>query len=161
MDNMDGTVNESEFGKLVLHSIPTKETQEMVVSYLSRIIKNVPAEKLAQRVKITPFVLSKNIAVKKGERIAQNLRDLGARAEFVPHDPGARGLEPLSETASAPDSESIQLMSEQNKPQQPASPESSRFGKHLITAVVVFMLIAVFSLLTWQLYHLLAEKFFN
>ena len=36
---MDGTVNESEFGKLVLHSIPTKETQEMVVSYLSRIIK--------------------------------------------------------------------------------------------------------------------------
>ena len=90
MDNMDGTVNESEFGKLVLHSIPTKETQEMVVSYLSRIIKNVPAEKLAQRVKITPFVLSKNIAVKKGERIAQNLRDLGAKAEFVPHDPGAR-----------------------------------------------------------------------
>jgi hypothetical protein len=162
VDNMDGTVNESEFGKLVLHSIPTKETQEMVVSYLSRIIKNVPAEKLAQRIKITPFVLSKNIAVKKGERIAQNLRDLGAKAEFVPHDPGARGLEPLSEEmASAPELESIQLMSEQNKPQQLASPESSRFGKHLITAVVVFMLIAVFSLLTWQLYHLLAEKFFN
>jgi len=156
VDNVDGTVNESEFGELVLHSIPTKETQEMVVSYLSRIIKNVPAAKLAQRIKITPFVLSKNIAVKKGERIAQNLRDLGAKAEFVPHDPGARG-----EMASAPELESIQLMSEQNKPQQLASPESSRFGKHLITAVVVFMLIAVFSLLTWQLYHLLAEKFFN
>lgn len=161
MDNMDGTVNESEFGKLVLHSIPTKETQEMVVSYLSRIIKNVPAEKLARRIKITPFVLSKNIAAKKGERIAQNLRDLGARAEFVPHDPGARGLEPVSEMASGPELESIQMMSEQNKPRQLASPESSRFGKHLITAVVVFMLIAVFSLLTWQLYHLLAEKFFN
>jgi len=158
---MDGTVNESEFGKLVLHSIPTKETQKMVVSYLSRIIKTVPAEKLAQRVKITPLVLSKNMAVKKGERIAQNLRDLGARAEFVPHDPGPRDLEPPSETASAPELESIQLMSEQNKPQQLAPPESSRFGKHLITAVVVFMLIAVFSLLTWQLYHLLAEKLFN
>ncbi len=87
--------------------------------------------------------------------------DLGAKAEFVPHDPGARGLEPLSEMASAPELESIQLMSEQNKPQQLASPESSRFGKHLITAVVVFMLIAVFSLLTWQLYHLLTDTFFN
>jgi hypothetical protein len=161
VDNLDGTVNESEFGKLVLHSLPTKETQEMVVSYLSRIIKNVPAEKLAHRVKITPFVLSKNIAVKKGERIAQNLRDLGAKAEFVPHDPGARGLEPLSEMALAPELESIQVMSEQNKSQQLTRPGSSRFGKHLITAVVVVMLIAVFSLLTWQLYHLLAEKFFN
>jgi hypothetical protein len=157
VDNPDGTVNESEFGKLVLHFLPTKETEEMVVSYLSRIVKNVPAEKLAQRVKVTPYVLSKNMTAKKGERIAQNLRDLGAKAEFVPHDPGAQGLEPLSGIALPPELESIQLMYEQNKPQQLSQPGSSRFGKHLITAVVVVMLIAVFSLLTWQLYHLLTE----
>ena len=157
MDDLDGTVNESEFGKLVLHSIPTKETEEMVVSYLSRIVKNVPAGKLAQRVKITPYVLSKNMAAKKGERIAQNLRDLGARAEFMPHDPGTQGLEPLSEYALAPELEAIQLMSEQNKAQQLSQPGSSRFGKHLISAIVVIMLIAVFSVLTWQLYHLFTE----
>jgi len=161
VDNPVGTVNESEFGKLVLHSLPTKETQAMVVSYLSRIVKNVPAEKLAQRIKITPFVLSKNMAVKNGERIAQNLRDLGAKAEFVLHDSGARGLEPLSEIALTPEFESIQLMSEQTKSQQLTRPGSSKSGKHLVTAIVVVMLIAVFSLLGWQLYHLVTERLLN
>lgn len=161
MDNLDGTVNKSEFGKLVLHSLPTKETEEMVVSYLSRIVKNVPAEKLAKTIKITPFVLSKNMAAKNGERIAQNLRDLGAKAEFVPHEPGTRGLEPLSEIALTPEFESIQLMSEQNKSQQLTRPGSLKSGKPLVTAIVVIMLIAVFSLLGWQLYHLVTEKLFN
>ena len=161
MDNPVGTVNESEFGKLVLHSLPTKETRAMVVSYLSRIVKNVPAEKLAQRIKITPFVLSKNMAAKNGERIAQNLRDLGAKAEFVPHDPGPRGREPLSEIALTPEFESIQAMTEQNNSQQLNRPVSSRVGKRLMTAIVVIILIAVFSIVGWQLYHLLTEKVFN
>ena len=161
MDNPVGTVNESEFGKLVLHSLPTKETRAMVVSYLSRIVKNVPAEKLAERIKTTPFVLSKNMAVKNGERIAQNLRDLGAKAEFVPHDPVARNLEPLTEIAVTPEFESIQLMSDHNNSQKPNRPGSLKSGKHLVTAIVVIMLIAVFSLLGWQLYHLVAERFLN
>jgi len=53
-------------GRLVLHSIPTKETEEMLVSYLGRIVKNVSSEKVAQKIKQTPFVLSKNISNKKG-----------------------------------------------------------------------------------------------
>ena len=155
MDNPVGTVNESEFGKLVLHSLPTKETQAMVVSYLSRIVKNVPAEKLAQRIKITPFVLSNNIAVKKGEIIAQNLRDLGAKAEFLPHGSEAQGPYRISETALSPEFESLHLMSEKNKSKQPNRPVSSSTGKHLITAIVIIILGAVLSLLTWQLYDLL------
>ena len=161
MDNLDVTADGSEFGKLVLHSLPTKETEEMVVSYLSRIAKNVSAEKLARRVKITPYVLSNNMAAKKGEKIAQNLRDLGAKAEFVPHDSGARGLEPLSGISLAPESESIQLMSGQNKPQKLSRPESLPSGKPLVTAIVVIILIAVFSLLGWQVYHLVTESGLN
>ena len=158
MDNLDVTADGSEFGKLVLHSLPTKETEEMVVSYLSRIAKNVSAEKLARRVKITPYVLSNNMAAKKGEKIAQNLRDLGAKAEFVPHDSGARGLEPLSGISLAPEFESIQLMSGQNKPQKLSRPESLPSGKPLVTAIVVIILIAVFSLLGWQVYYLVTES---
>ena len=161
MDYTDGTVNEGEFGKLVLYAIPTKEAEEMVVSYLSRRVKNIPAEKLAQKIKITPFVLSKNIAVRKGEKIAQNLRDLGAKADFVLHNPEPKGLESLSQTTVTPEFESIHLMSEQNKSQQLNQPGSSRFGKRLITASVVVILISVLSLLAWQLYHLLTAKFFN
>ncbi|MFC1882001.1 hypothetical protein ACFL2S_10965 [Thermodesulfobacteriota bacterium] len=119
------------------------------------MVKNVPAEKLAQKIKITPFVLSKNIAVKKGERIAQNLRDLGAKAEFVPHNSEAQGPYRISETALSPEFESLHLMSEKNKSKQPNRPVSSSTGKHLITAIVIIILGAVLSLLTWQLYDLL------
>jgi hypothetical protein len=76
----------------------------------------------------------------------------------VPHDPKARGLEPLSEIASTPEFESIQLMSEQDESRQLTRPGSSKSGKHLVTAIVVIMLITVFSLLGWQLYHLVAER---
>jgi hypothetical protein len=158
VDNPDGADNQSEFGKLVLHSLPTTETKEMVVSYLSRIVKNVPAEKLAEKIMTTPYVLSKNIAVKKGERIAQNLRDLGARAEFVPHDPDARGIEPLSEIAIRPKFESLQRLPEQINPPRTARHGSSTSGKHLVSAIVVIILIAVFSLLGWQVYHLVTER---
>jgi hypothetical protein len=152
---------QSKSGRLVLHSIPTQETEDMVVSYLSRMVKNVPAEKLAQKIKIVPFVLSKNIAVKKGERIAQNLRDLGAKAEFVPHDSGTQVPGWISETALSPEFESILLMSEQHKSKQPSRPGSSSFSKHLITAIVVIILVAVLSFLTWQLHDLLTAKFFR
>ena len=160
MDYTDGTVNGGEFGKLVLHAIPTKETEELVISYLSRIVKNVPAEKLAQKIKITPCVLSKNIAVKNGEKIARNLRDLGAKVDFVPHNPGAQGLEPLRHATLTPEFESIHLMPEQNKSQPIKPPGSSSFGKRLTTAIVVIILIAVFSVLSWQLYQLVTEKYF-
>ena len=157
MSNTGGSTHKSEYGRLVIHSIPTHETEEMVVSYLSRMAKNVPPQKLAQKVRRTPFVLSKNIANKKGEKIAQNLRDLGARAEFVPHDPEDRGPTPISGTVLASEIESLHQVFERNKPGPTKPAESESTAKRLITGVVVIILVAVFSLLIWQLYDLLTD----
>jgi cytochrome oxidase assembly protein ShyY1 len=52
-------------------------------------------------------------------------------------------------------------MSEQYKTPQHNQPKSSRAVKKLMTAIVVAILIAVFSLLTWQLYHLLTARIFQ
>lgn len=156
---MDGTgesINKSDFGKLIIQSIPTKETEDMVVSYLSRMVKNVPAPKLARKLMRTPFVLSKNIAAKKGERIAQNLRDLGARAEFVPHDMEARGPALGSENKLPPEIESLDMIYEKNKPTPTELPQSEGSAKGLITTVVVILMVAVFSLLAWQVFDLLS-----
>jgi hypothetical protein len=149
--------NENPMGRLVLHSIPTKETEEMLVSYLGRIVKNVSSEKIAQKIKQTPFVFSKNISSKKGEKIAQNLRDLGARAEFVPHVAVARDPDQLSDTdlleiSGSPLPESIQKKSHPSRQQ-----DSSGLGKQVITAIVVICLVAIFSLLAWQLYVLIGK----
>ena len=155
---MDGTgesTNKSEYGKLIIQSIPTKETEDMVVSYLSRMVKNVPAPKLARKLKRTPFVLSKNIAAKKGERIAQNLRDLGARAEFVPHDMQAQGSTLGAENEVPPEIESLDMIFEKNKPSPTRPPQPEGSAKGLITTVVVILMVAVFSLLAWQVYDLL------
>ena len=108
-----------------------------------------------------PICFSRNIAAARGQRIAQNLRDLGAKAEFVSHDPEPRGPQGLSYETSTPDIETIQLMSEQYKAPQNNQPKSSRAGKKLMTAIVVAILIAVFSLLIWQLYHLLTANIFQ
>ena len=144
-------------GRLVLHSIPTKETEEMLVSYLGRIVKNVSSEKVAQKIKQTPFVLSKNISNKKGEKIAQNLRDLGARAEFVPHIAWARDPDELPgadllEISGSPLLESLQKKSHPFRQQ-----DSPGLGKKVITAIVVICLAAVLSLLAWQLYFLIGK----
>jgi hypothetical protein len=149
--------NENPMGRLVLHSIPTKETEEMLVSYLGRIVKNVSSEKVAQKIKQTPFVLSKNISNKKGEKIAQNLRNLGARAEFVPHLAWARDPDELSETDLLEISGSPLLESLQKKSHPSHQQDSSGLGKQVITAIVVICLAAVFSLLAWQLYFLIGE----
>jgi hypothetical protein len=161
VDKWNGDVDKSRFGKLILNFIPTKEIEEMVVSYLARRVKNVPEKILARMVRKTPFVLSRNIAAARGQRIAQNLRDLGAKAEFVSHDPEPRGPQGLSYETSTPDIETIQLMSEQYKAPQNNQPKSSRAGKKLMTAIVVAILIAVFSLLIWQLHHLLTANIFQ
>ena len=157
MKNTGLSINKSEYGRLIIHAIPTKETEDMVVSYLSRMVKNASAQKLAQKISITPFVLSKNIAVKKGEKIAQNLRDLGARAEFVPHDFEAQSPTRISETALSPEIDSLDLIYEKNKPRPAQLPKSEGSAKRLITTVVVIILVAVFSLLTWQLVDLLTD----
>lgn len=161
MDNGSEAVDRSQSGKLILISIPTKETEEMVVSYLARKVRNAPAEKLARKIRKTPSVLSKDIDAKKGQTIAHNLRDLGARAEFVPHDPGSPVSEGLSGEASLSEIETIQVISEQQNASQQIQPRSLRAGKKVMTAMVVILLIAVFSLLIWQLYHLLTTKIFQ
>jgi hypothetical protein len=155
MDTMGESVKQSGYGRLVLYSIPSKETEEMVVSYLSRRVKNVPAEKLAQKLKTTPFVLSKNIAVKKGERIAQNLRDLGAKAEFVPHDSEGQDPDRISETALPTDFESLHLETFNARSDRLHKTAPTGCGKRVVTAMVVIALVAVVSLLAWQLYHLI------
>jgi len=151
------SINKSEYGRLIIHAIPTKETEDMVVSYLSRMVKNASAQKLAQKISITPFVLSKNIAVKQGEKIAQNLRDLGARAEFVPHDVEAQSPTQISQTVPSPEFDSLDLIYEKNKPRPTQPAESEGSAKRLITTVVVIILVAVFSLLTWQLVDFLTD----
>ncbi len=161
MKNGDGALEKSQWGKLILHAIPSKEAEEMVVSYLARKAKNVTAETLARRIRKTPYVLSQNIAAAKGQRIAHNLRDLGARAEFVPHEPLSQVFEGLAEEAATPDIDSVKVTSGHYRAPRQNPPPTSRAGKKLITVIVVVVLIAVFSLLTWQLYHLLSAKIFR
>ena len=156
MGKTDDLINESaEYGRLIIHSIPTKETEDMVVSYLSRMVKNVPVQKLSRKLMRTPCVLSKNIAAKNGERIAQNLRDLGARADFEPHDLETRNTARSAENKALFDIEALDLNYGQEKPDRGRPSQSEGANKRVITALVVIIMIAVFSVLVWQVYDLI------
>lgn len=156
---MDPAMNDNRNGMLVLSSLPSRETEELVVSYLSRIIKNASADRLANKVKATPFVLSKNIPVEKGQKIARNLRELGAKAEFFPHVPiePKATIPPGTRSIQLPESPHLLPARKKSRQSRPQTPPGR--GKQLITAFSSIILIAALSLLAWQVYRIIAEKF--
>jgi len=159
-------------GKLILRSIPSKEAEEMVVAFLLRFAKNTTAEQMAEKVTHTPYVLSSNIAEEKGRKIAKNLKEMGAIAEFEPHapEPAFEPYTPDDEFESpAPVLEAIrtsegtdlvpsELSSRQRaKPKPDLTQERSPTSpsKRLVTALVSALLIVGLAMLAWQLFRIL------
>lgn len=165
-------MDETRSGKLILRSIPSKEAEEMVVAFLLRFAKNTTAEQMAKKVKHTPYVLSSNIAEEKGRKIAKNLKEMGAIAEFEPHTPEPEFDQytpeaefeppaPVVEAIRTPDTTDL-VQSELSSPQRakpkpdltqerpPTSP-----SKRLVTALVSALLIVGLAVLAWQLFRIL------
>jgi hypothetical protein len=165
-------MDETRSGKLILRSIPTEEAEEMVVAFLLRFVKNITVEQMAEKVKHTPYVLSSNIAEEKGRKIAINLKEMGAIAEFEPHkhEPEFDQYTPEAEVESpAPVVEAFRtpvttdfIQSELGSPRlakpkpdlaQERPPTNS--SKRLATALVSALLIVGLAMLAWQLFRIL------
>ena len=78
-------MSNSKKGILVLKEIPGGEAEKKVLSFLLRFTKKTANEQLEQKIKNTPFVLSKDIPFEKAELISEALQKLGASTTFVPH----------------------------------------------------------------------------
>ena len=78
-------MSNSKRGILVLKEIPGGEAEKKVLSFLLRFTKKTVNEQLKQKIKNTPFVLSKDIPSEKADLLSEALQKLGASTTFVPH----------------------------------------------------------------------------
>ena len=165
-------MDETRSGKLILRSIPSKEAEEMVIAFLLRFAKNITAEQMAEKVKHTPYVLSSNIAEKKGRKIAKNLKEMGAIAEFEPHTPEPEFDQYTPEAEVEPPAPVVEAFQtpattdfvplEQSSPRlakpkpnlTQERPQTSP-SKRLVTALVCALLIVGLVMLAWQLFRIL------
>jgi hypothetical protein len=79
------TMSMEKRGKLYLMDVPEGEIEEKVIAFLLNLLKTVSPDQLTQKVRNTPFLLSRDIGADKGRMLADALQKLGASAEFVPH----------------------------------------------------------------------------
>jgi hypothetical protein len=142
-------------GSLILKTIPNKEVEERVVSYLSRLMKNVSPEVLSAKVKKTPLLLSKNVTAEHGRKIVATLAEIGALAVFVPHmarDPetGAAPVKPVRPEVPG--------RSRHRQKPIPATPAKQGQRKWVKLALAASLLVISLSLLTWRLYPYIGSK---
>ena len=144
-------------GILILEDVPIGEVEQKVILFLTKFAKRARPERIAEKIKQTPYVLSKNIPAEKALKIIEALQKLGASAVFVPHTPSDTVAKPAmaSELSDAYKLSAPALNREKASPDQ-ARPQNSR--KRLMTVLVLILLLLLFSYIAWQLYPLLADK---
>jgi hypothetical protein len=149
-------MDKNRSGLLILRAIPSKEAEDLVVAFLLRYAKNVSPDQLAEKIKKTPLILSRNISEEKGIKLAKNLKEMGAMAEFELH--------PLADQGSYQTPETFFLRPFESKP-RPLTKKKPRHGQKrlspsrsrgVIIALVSIFLIATLSMLAWQLYRIIA-----
>ena len=70
-------------GMVILNAIPDAGVEQKVGEFLSRHARNMPVDKLKDRIKKTPLVLSKNTTEKIGKTFDSKLEMIGATATYV------------------------------------------------------------------------------
>lgn len=92
-------------GMVILNAIPDAGVEQKVGEFLSRHARNMPVDKLKDRIKKTPLVLSKNTTEKIGKTFVSKLEMLGASATYVskPNLSKPVNLEQQETTESASD----------------------------------------------------------
>jgi hypothetical protein len=153
-------MDQTRSGKLILRSIPSKEAEEMVVAFLLRFAKNITVEQMAEKVKHRPYVLSSNIAEEKGRKIAKNLKEMGAIAEFEPHTPEPEFDQYTPEAEVEPPAPAVEAFrtpatTAKPKPDLTQERPPTSPSKRLVTALVSALLIVGLAMLAWQLFRIL------
>jgi hypothetical protein len=149
-------------GKLVLQEVPSGAVEKKVVRLLLQFAKSASIEELTQKVRRTPYTLSKNIEAEKAALIIEAVEKLGAAAVFVPFSYAP--AKPAVERFTAVESEPRFVMGPSAVSTQaayggPVRPQPANSGvRKLITALIAFLMMLSFGFLAWQLWPFVGGK---
>jgi len=148
-------------GKLVLQEVPSGQVERKVVRLLLQFAKSASIEELTQKVRHTPYTLSKDIEAKKAALIIEAFEKLGAAAVFVPFTYVA--AKPAVEQRFTPVESEPRFVMRPPGVSNQAVTHVQRQARHsgarnLIIAFVTFLLMLSLGFLGWQLWPVLRGK---
>jgi hypothetical protein len=145
-------------GKLVLQEVPTGPVEKKVVGLLLQFAKSASARELTQRVRRTPYTLSKDIEAEKAALIIAAFENLGASAVFVPY----AAATPAAERFTPVEAEPRFVMrppDASNQTTLPVEPQPPNAGvRNLVIALITFLMMLSFGFLAWQLWPVVGSK---
>ena len=153
-------MSDGKKGILILKELPGGEAEKKVLAFLLRFTKKTAAhEQLRQKIKNTPFVLSKDIPLEKANLISEALHKLGASTTFVPHTSDRR---PPAEEAPAYQRSKMYTSIPQSTLDKEPLPDQrgpkKNAARRRITLLTIILLILSLGFLAWQFYPLISEK---
>ncbi len=145
-------------GKLILKEVPAGDVEKKAVMLLLKFAKSASVEALTEKVRNTPYTLSKDIAAEKAVLIREAFQKLGATAVFVPHRVEEPAAEPFTPIESEPrfTFQSREVPEEDPLPVQP--PAKKNGMRRLTTFMITVLLILSLGYLTWQLWPIIGDK---
>jgi len=145
-------------GKLVLQEVPAGQVERKVVRLLLQFAKSASVEELTQKVRRTPYTLSKDIDAEKAALFIEAFEKFGATAVFVPY----ATAKPAADWFTSVESEPRFVMRPPSAPKQtalPVQPTPPNTGvRNLIVALVTFLMMLSFGFLAWQLWPFVGGK---
>lgn len=144
-------------GKLILQEVPTGEVEKKVVILLSQFAKNANTEKLATKVRNTPYTLSHDIPAEKALIVLEALQKLGATAAFVAHAP----LQPPAEQITVVEPEPRRafdlppLTEEEPLSVQPQPKKNG--GRRLVITLITILFLISLGYLAYQLWPIVGD----
>ena len=153
-------MNTTERGKLVLQEVPSGEVEKKVVLLLLKFAKSASVEVLTEKVRNTPYTLSKNITAEKAVLILEAFQKFGATAVFIPHMTEKPAAEPITPFKMEPEPRfAFDPRPDFEEEPTPVQPAAKKNGSRRLTVILVTILLLLsLGYLAWQLWPMLGDK---
>jgi hypothetical protein len=153
-------MNSAERGKLVLQEVPSGEVEKKVVLLLLKFAKSASVEVLTEKVRNTPYTLSKNITAEKAVLMLEAFQKIGATAVFIPHMTEKPAAEPFAPVISDPrfTFDPVADLEEAPPSDKPAGKKKKNGSRRMTLTLITILLILSLGYLAWQLWPILGDK---
>ncbi len=138
-------------GILVLKRVSAGEVENKVVTLLMKYAKTASFKELSEKVRNTPYVISKDITAEKAAIAIDIFQKCGATAVFIPHvpaKPAADTSSPIEEQADPP----FRMSAGDEAPPPPLEKSPPNGVRKLTMTLVIILLGLSMGYLAWQLW---------
>ncbi len=145
-------------GILILKTVPAGEVEKKVVTLLLKYAKTSSVKELTEKVRNTPYVISKDIKAEKAAIVIDIFKKCGATAVFVPHMSAKPAVVKFSPVQEPSDFTFRMSATDEEVPSPPQAKPRKNGARRLAITLIIILLGLCLGYLTWQLWPILGAK---